>query len=301
MRKHFYFSAMICVLLSVFVFSADAGSLQGEDSKWKVQDDAKTVAQNKAMDLLDARSVMSEMRTYYNLNAQKINEGKRLTLGSVLKGAATVTVTYISGGSTLSATVIATMEPALRSLGLLGSINVQSDLESAYEAAISEVQSRISDAKEAIKSYKIAWNTYNSAVLSHNAMFHSGPNSYYYAHTASSYLPPPLDEGLPSFSCPDGSCGLTWLLPSTAREAHYARCGTLDDPYNTWLKGCYKRYYTCNSSDKARHKPKDCGLSKWIETTHGWTETPCPGDYRKCTQTQTQRLHSTLLTGVNVP
>ena len=300
MKKHFYFSAMICVLLSVFAFSVSADYYQPEQNAYKTQDDKKTDAQNKNTKAVEARSVMSEMGTYYNLNAQEINKGKRLTLGAALKGAATVTVTYISGGSTLTAVVPSSIATALKALGLAGSINVKSDLESAYESAISEVQSRIWSTSAAIARYSSAWTAYSLVVSGHNSSNHGGPYTYGSAHTISKYQPPSLNTSLPSFTCPGGGCSIRWTMPSDARESHYAKCGTSDDPYHQTLKGCYEVYYTCNSSDNARHKPQDCGLSKWIQTTHGWTETACPGDYRKCTQTQTQRPHSTFLTGVNV-
>ena len=243
---------------------------------------------------------MSEMGTYYNLNAQEINKGKRLTLGAALKGAATVTVTYISGGSTLTAVVPSSIAIALKALGLAGSINVKSDLESAYESAISEVQSRIWSTSAAIARYQRAHDAYSLVLSSHNSQYHGEPSSYRLAHTIDTFTTVALNTSLPSFTCPGGGCSIRWTMPSDARESHYAKCGTSDDPYHQTLKGCYEVYYTCNSSDNARHKPQDCGLSKWIQTTHGWTETACPGDYRKCMPGRIQREHSTFLTGVNV-
>ena len=300
MKKHFYFSAMICVLLSVFAFSVSADYYQPEQNAYKTQDDKKTDAQNKNTKAVEARSVMSEMGTYYNLNAQEINKGKRLTLGAALKGAATVTVTYISGGSTLTAVVPSSIATALKALGLAGSINVKSDLESAYESAISEVQSRIWSTSAAIARYSSAWTAYSLVVSGHNSSNHGGPYTYGSAHTISKYQPPSLNEGLPSFTCPGGGCSIRWTMPSDARESHDARCGSSDDPYNTSLQGCNKVYYTCNTSENSRHKPVDCGLYKWLETTHSWAETACPADYRKCMPGRIQREHSTLITGVNV-
>ena len=202
-----------------------------------------------------------------------------MTLGSVLKGAATVTVTYVSGGSTIAATVIASMEPALKSLGLVGSINVKSDLESAYESAISEVSSRVSATSQAITEYLHLWDDYRVIVINHNSQSHGSNSSQSDpAHTISSYEPPDLNKSLPTFRCPGGGCNITYNYPSTARTVHYAKCGTKDDPYDTWLRGCRVVYYTCNSSSVSRHKPKDCGLEKWTSTTYGWSKTstkPC--------------------------
>ena len=298
MKKYFCFSAMICVLLAVFAFSADAIHSQAEDNAYKRQDDKKTETQNKNAKAIEARGVMGTMGAYYSLNASEINKGKRMTLGSVLKGVATVTVTYISGGSTLSATVIASMEPALKSLGLVGSINTKSDLESAYESAISELSTRIYETSAAIARYRSAWNPYRLIVLGHNSQYHgSGSSPSDPAHTISSYQPPDLNTDLPSFSCPDGSCGLTWSMPSSARMAHFAQCGTLEDPYDTWLKGCYEVFYTCNTEETARHQTKDCGLKKWVRTSQGWSQTACTSDYRECTQNQ--QLHSTPIVSEN--
>ena len=300
MKKQFCFSAMICVFLSVFVFSVSADYYQPEQNAKTTQSDKQIEAQNKNTKAESARSLMQTLGSVYDQNVKDINSGKRLTLGSVFQGAAMVTVAYFSGGSTLSASVPSAISTAVRALGLAGSINASSELESAYESAISELQTRIWEASAAIARYKTAWDSYSLVVSGHNSSNHGGTYSYLSAHTISAYQPPSLNESLPSFACPGGSCGLSWSKPSKARTEHYGRCGTLDDPYDTWLGGCYTVYYTCNSSDNARHKPQDCGLSKWIKATHGWTETACPGDYRKCTQTQTQRDHSTLLTGVNV-
>lgn len=300
MKKQFYFSAMLCVLLSVFVMSVSADYYQPEWNAFKRQDDKKGEAVDKNVLAESARSLMQTIGSVYDQNIKDINKGKRLTLGSVFQGAATVTVAYFSGGSTLSASVPSSISTAVRALGLAGSINASSGLESAYESAISALSSRIWDTSAAIARYSSAWTAYSLVVSGHNSSNHGGPYTYGSAHTISKYQPPSLNASLPSFACPGGGCSYRWTMPSDAREAHYARCGTSDDPYNRWLKGCYKVYYTCNSSDNARHKPQTCGLSKWIQTTHGWTETACPGDYRKCTQTQMQRPHSTFFTGVNV-
>ncbi len=232
MRKRFYFSAFVCVLLSVFAFSASADYYQPEQNAYKSQDDKKTEAQNKNQKAGEARSLMQTLGSVYDQNIKKINRGKRLTLGSVFSGAATVTIAYVSGGSTFYASVPSAISTAVQSLGLAGSINASSELESAYESALSALQTRIWETSAAIARYRSAWNAYSLVVSGHNSSSHGGPYSYTSAHTISKYQPPSLNEGLPSFSCPDGSCGLTWSLPSTAREAHYARCGTLDDPYN---------------------------------------------------------------------
>ena len=220
---------------------------------------------------------MQTIGSYYDVNVSQINKGKRLTIGSVFSTVTTVSVSYVSGGSTLWASVPSSISTAVQALNLGASINMGTELESAYESAISELSTRIWETSAAIARYKSAWKAYSLVVSSHNSSNHgsdSSPSDP--AHEISKDQPPSLNESLPSFSCPDGSCNLTWSSPSSARTAHYARCGTLDDPYDSWLAGCFDVYYTCNSSEKARHKPKDCGLSKWIQTTHGWTETPCP-------------------------
>ncbi len=285
MRKQFYFSVLFCVLLSTFLLSVDATEISNEDDLWKYQNRKYKLATQATIAATNARIVMSEIATYYNWNAKEINKGKRMTLGSVLKGAATVTVTYVSGGSTITVTVLTSMEPLLKTFGLYGSINTQSDLESAYESAISEVRSRVWAASAAIARYRSAWNSYSLVLTSHNSRHHgssSSPSDR--AHEVDSFTKVALDEGLPSFSCPDGSCGLTWNFPSSAREAHYVKCGTKDDPYDRWLKGCRVVYYTCNTNDVARHKPNDCGLEKWVRKNGVWSKSACTGDYRNCTQ-----------------
>ncbi len=295
MKKYFYFSAIVCVLLFIFVLLVDATDLGTViDNLWKAQDDKKTITQNKNMKAIEARIVMSEIATYYNLNAKEINKGKRMTLGSVLKGAATVTVTYVTGGSTATVTVLSSIEPALKSLGLVGSINTQSDLESAYESAISELQSRISDASQAITDYLHAWDDYRYPVLNHNSQYHgSGSSPSDQAHGISAYLPPDLNTDMPKFRCPGGGCNITYKYPSSARTAHYAKCGTKDDPYNKYLRGCYKVFYTCNTTERARHQPNNCGLEKWVRKNGVWSKTACTSDYRNCTQNM--QRHATVL------
>ena len=46
MKKHFYFSAMICVLLSVFAFSVSADYYQPEQNAYKTQDDKRCPKHN---------------------------------------------------------------------------------------------------------------------------------------------------------------------------------------------------------------------------------------------------------------
>ncbi|MDE0400286.1 MAG: hypothetical protein OXL96_21025, partial [Candidatus Poribacteria bacterium] len=125
MRKQFYFSAMIFVLLFAFLLSVEATDISNETQLWQSQNREYRAATQKAIKAVQARSLMGDMAVYYNLNAQDINKGKRVLLGSVLKGAATVTVTYVSGGATIPVTVITSMEPTLRTFGLLGSIIVK--------------------------------------------------------------------------------------------------------------------------------------------------------------------------------
>ncbi|MXV76410.1 hypothetical protein F4Z99_19330 [Candidatus Poribacteria bacterium] len=276
----------------MFAFSAAADYNQPEQNAKTIQDNKLTESQNKNTLAESARSLMQTIGSVYDQNIKEINRGKRLTLGSVFQGAATVSIAYVSGGSTLYASVPSAISTAVRALGLAGSINASSALESAYESAISELRTRIWETSAAIARYKSAWNAYSSVVTGHNSSNHGGTYSYASAHSISAYQPPSLNENVPSFWCHDGSCGLSWSSPSMARTVHYARCGTSDDLY-----GCNVVYYTCNSSGKARHQPQDCGLYKWKKTTHGWTETICPGDYRKCTYIA--RSHSTLVTGVN--
>lgn len=122
MRKQFYLSAMICVLLSVFVFCVSADYYQPEQNAWQIQDDKKTEAQNKNTRAVEARSLMQTLGSVYDQNIEKINRGKRLTLGSVFSGAATVTIAYVSGGSTLYASVPSSIATAVQALGLAGSI-----------------------------------------------------------------------------------------------------------------------------------------------------------------------------------
>ena len=294
MKKHFYFSAIVCVLLSVFVFSADAIHSQQEENAKTLKEGAWKRASNANQTLLSARLVMSKIGTYYDLNAKEINKGKRMTLGSVLKGAATVTVTYVTGGSTVAVTVLTSIEPTLKIFGLYSSINTQSDLESAYESAISQVISCISDASQAVTTYLHLWDDYRVEVINHNSQYHgSGSSPSDPAHEIEPYEPPKVDTSLTTFRCPGGGCNITYDYPSSAREVHFAQCGTKDDPYDTWLAGCNDVYYTCNTKEKVRHKPNDCGLERWISTTHGWAKTVCTGDYRKCTQHS--QLHATVL------
>ncbi|MDE0016628.1 MAG: hypothetical protein OXU51_10600 [Candidatus Poribacteria bacterium] len=300
MKKQFYFSVMICVLLSAFLLSVEATDISNETQLWQYQNRKYNLATQKAIKAVEARSLMGEMAVYYNLNAQDINKGKSVLLGSVLKGAGTVTVTYISGGSTLSATIISSMEPALKSLGLVGSINVKSEVESAYESAISALSSQITYTSGAIARYQSAHNSYSLVLSSHNSQHHGSPDTYRYAHTIDPITEVTLNTGLPSFSCPGGGCSTRWTMPSHARTTHFVRCGRYPDPYGTRIQGCNQVYYTCNTSENSRHKTTDCGLNKWIETMQGWTETACPGDYRKCMPGRITREHSTILTGVNV-
>ena len=188
-------------------------------------------------------------------------------------------------------------------LNLYGSSSLESTIESFISTAKNYEDSAWSaynntnrtEGYDSANSAIEAWYENGRAADHYNA--HVSPGEYLNAKSAPEE---PSDIKWPSFSCPDGSCGLSWLLPSSARTAHYARCGTKDDPYNTSLQGCNKVYYTCNTSENSRHKPVDCGLYKWLETTHGWAETACPADYRKCMPGRIQREHSTLLTGVNV-
>ena len=208
-----------------------------------------------------------------------------MLLGSVIKAAATVVVTYVSGGSTVTVTVLTSMEPLLKMFDLYGSINTRSDLESAYESALSNLRSRVWEASAAIARYRSAWNSYSLVLTSHNSRHHgSGGSPSDSAHEVDSFTKVTLNENLPSFLCPDGSCGLTWDFPPSAREAHYLKCGTKDDPYDRWLKGCRVVYYTCNTNDVARHKPNDCGLEKWVRKNGVWSKSACTGDYRNCTQ-----------------
>jgi len=97
-KKQFYFSVMICVLLSAFLLSVEATDISNETQLWQYQNRKYNLATQKAIKAVEARSLMGEMAVYYNLNAQDINKGKSVLLGSVLKGAGTVTVTYIRGG-----------------------------------------------------------------------------------------------------------------------------------------------------------------------------------------------------------
>ncbi len=302
MRKHFYFAAIVCVLLSVCVLSASAVDLgTAIENLEKAQEDAREIAQNKVIAAHNASSVMGDVGTYYGLHKQKIHEGISLTLGSVLKGAVTITVTWVTGGNTLSATVIASMEPSLRALGLLGSVNTTSDLESAYETAISECSSRVSAANTALTTYAHAWDKYRVAVINHNSQYHgSGSSPSDPAHEESAYNAPELDVDMPSFSCPGGGCNITYSYPSEAREAHFSKCGTADDAYDTNLYGCGIVYYTCNTADDATHKPRDCGLQKWVSGSGGDTLTSCGWKYRNCKQTSFSRPHAiSWLSGVN--
>ena len=300
MKKHFCFPAMICAFLSVFVMSASADYYQAEQNARSAYVKHKDDAYDKNTLAESARSLMQTIGSVYDQNIKKINSGKRLTLGSVFQGAATVTIAYFSGGSTLSASVPSSISTAVRALGLAGSINASSELESAYESALSELLSRISATSAAIARYKSTWNAYSLVVSGHNSSNHGGTYSYLSAHTIDAYKPPTLNTSRPTFSCPGGGCSIAWTSPSYARTGHYVRCGSSDDPYNKRIQGCNEVYYTCNTSEKARHQTVDCGLSKWIETTHGWAETACLGDYRKCMPGRITREHSTLLTGVNV-
>ena len=301
MKKPFYFLAIVCALLSVLVFSADAIHSQQVDNAKTLKDGAWKRASNANQTLLSARLVMSKIGTYYDLNAKEINKGKRMTLGSVIKGAATVTVTYVTGGSTTAVTVLTSIEPTLKMFGLYGSINTQSDLESAYESAISEVMSCISEASQAATNYLHVWDDYRVIVINHNSKYHgsdSSPSDP--AHVIEPCEPPKVDTSLTKFRCPGGGCNITYDYPSTAREVHFAKCGTKDDPYDTSLGGCLEVYYTCNISekDKARHKPNDCGLEKWVRKLGVWSKTPCPGDYRNCTRFV--RSHATLIPARNM-
>ena len=294
MRKQFYFPVLFCLLLSTFLLSVDATEISNEDNLWKYQNQKYREATQAAIAATNARILESQVETYYTLNAQEINKGKRMLLGSVIKAAATVVVTYVSGGSTVTVTVLTSMEPLLKMFDLYGSINTRSDLESAYESALSNLRSRVWEASAAIARYRSAWNSYSLVLTSHNSRHHgSGGSPSDSAHEVDSFTKVTLNENLPSFLCPDGSCGLTWDFPSSAREAHYVKCGTKDDPYDRWLKGCRVVYYTCNTNDVARHKPNDCGLEKWVRKNGVWSKSACTSDYRKCTQ-NSQR-HATVL------
>lgn len=103
MRKQFYFSAIICVLLSVFAFSVSADYYQPEQNAKTSQSDKQIEAIDKNQKAGEARSLMQTLGSVYDQNIKKINRGKRLTLGSVFSGAATVTIAYVWGGSTLYA------------------------------------------------------------------------------------------------------------------------------------------------------------------------------------------------------
>ena len=185
-------------------------------------------------------------------------------------------------------------------LNLYGSSSLESTIESFISTAKTNEDSAWSaynntnrtpepnSANSAIE----AWYENGRAADHYNA--HVSPGEYLNAKSAPEE---PSDIKWPSLSCPDGSCGLSWLLPSSARTAHYAKCGTKDDPYDTWLGGCRVVYYTCNTTETARHKPKDCGFEKWVKTSSGYSKTSCPGDYRECTVIQ--RDHSTFIRGVN--
>ena len=294
MRRNFYFSAIVCVLLSVFVFSADAVYSQLEKNAYKIQDDYKTLAQNRALKVIEARSLMDDIAGKYNENLKDIQKGKRILLSTVFTGAAAAAVTYVSGGSTVTVMVPRAIKAAVESLNLAGSINENTELESAYESAILELQSRIGLTQSAIYHYSFAWPDYSRIVREHNSQYHgSGSSPSDPPHGISKYQPPEFDDSLPSFSCPDGSCGLTWRFPSSARTAHYAKCGTKDDPYNKSLKGCYEVFYTCNTTERARHQPNDCGLEKWVRKMGVWSKTACTSDYRNCTQNM--QRHATVL------
>ena len=181
-------------------------------------------------------------------------------------------------------------------LNLYGS----SSLESTIESFISTAHNYDSSAWSVYNNTNRTpeYNTANSAI---EAWYENGRAAdHYNAHVSpGEYLiatPPPeepSDIKWPSFSCPDGSCGLSWLLPSSARTAHFAKCGTKDDPYNKTLKGCNEVFYTCNTAETARHKPKDCGLEKWKRTASGWSKIACGSDYRACSQNQ--QWHATVL------
>ncbi|MDE0396861.1 MAG: hypothetical protein OXL96_03550 [Candidatus Poribacteria bacterium] len=163
------------------------------------------------------------------------------------------------------------------------------------------MSSQIWTTAAAIARYQRAHDTYSLVLSTHNSQHHGSPSSYSSAHTIDTFTAVTLDTGLPSFACPGGGCSTRWTMPSDAREAHYARCGRgADEPYDKWLAGCSQVYYTCNTSENARHKPVDCSLNKWLETTHGWSETACPGDHRRCMPGRITRPHSTIIRGVNV-
>ena len=294
MKKHFCFSAIVCVFVSVFVFSADAIYSQIEKNAKTVQDDYKTLAQNRNMEVIKARGLMETLKGKYSENLKDIQKGKKRVLSTVFTGASALAVTYVSGGSTVTVMVPYAIKTAVESLNLAGSINVNTGLESAFESAISELQSRIGATDSAIYLYSLTWADYGRIVRDHNSQYHGSDSSPSDPpHRVSTYQPPELDDSLPSFSCPDGSCGLTWTMPSSARTAHFAKCGTSDDPYNKTLRGCSEVFYTCNTTELSRHQPKPCGLKRWTQTTHGWSKVACGSDYRACSQNQ--QLHATVL------
>ena len=106
------------MLLSTFLLSVDATEISNEDNLWKYQNQKYREATQAAIAATNARILESQVETYYTLNAQEINKGKRMLLGSVIKAAATVVVTYVSGGSTVTVTVLTSMEPLLKMFDL---------------------------------------------------------------------------------------------------------------------------------------------------------------------------------------
>ena len=229
---------------------------------------------NLANDLIGADN--SSVSSMHSIAVSALSSSYKDKIASRL-GLTAQAVLNLFGSSSLESTIESFISTAKTNDGSAWSAYNNTNRTEGYDSANSAIE---------------AWYENGRAADHHNA--HVSPGEYLIG------TPPPdepSDIKWPSFSCPDGSCGLSWLLPSSARTAHYAKCGTKDDPYDKYLKGCYKVFYTCNTTETARHKPKDCGLEKWVKTSSGYSKTSCADDYRECTRFH--RDHSTFVRGVN--
>ena len=242
--KNNVFGCLILILFAnvFYVFHVDAHEPGAVHDEFVKQDGKYKLANEADKRLMDAQTLMGRLADKYDANKEKIRNGTEVLLSGVFTTVASVSLTYVTGGSTTTVMVPGAISSLVDILGLAGSVNDEAELLSAYESAISETESRIETAKAAVKAYKDSWNVYNNFMSTHHT---TGPHSQTPSdrHTVALFIKMTPNYGLPSFLC-GGTCNQSFPKPTS--------------PHKTKCSVCPVLYYNCDSNQRIYHEGRPC-------------------------------------------
>lgn len=278
------------------------------------KDEVKTAVDNYDR----VKGALETLNGEWNKNVAAIRSGAKVTLSGIATAIVGVAATASSGGSYAPVALAA----ALTGIDAAGTVSdtldqskylsAMSNLISAMDALEGEVSrayqmryltqysNYIGVAKDHLQVDYVWLNTSINVQSKDRGYYHKGETptadgehsfvvQQYYMHWQSDPGESPYlwnTIALPeNYPCP-GPCTNMYRTPYEAyNNGHEIVCGGSSDPTATEAVGCSNIYYTCDENYNGyyeAHKPRNCGLSYWLNTPHGWSKPNCPYKFRRC-------------------